>query len=769
MDRLGVPFNRTPEGFRDQRRFGGTLFKRTAFAGATTGQQLLYALDEQVRRWEVAGKVKKYEFWDFLGPILDDNGRCRGCVAQDLVTMEIRAFPADAVIVGSGGCGLIYGRSTMSMACTGSAASRCFQAGANYANGEFIQVHPTAIPGADKLRLMSESARGEGGRVWVPRKPQDPRDPRTIPEAERYYFLEERYPKYGNLVPRDIATREIFNVCTNEGLSVEQGPAVRVSRPDAHPARRARSEAGRHSRDLRKVPGRRSARRADEDLPRRPLLDGRPVGRLRTHRRRRLETRLAAQSADEHSRPVRHRRVRLSVSRRESPGRELALELHLQRPDRRAGRRNAARVAQRRQRRRSAGLAVRTGSQAAARNARYALLQPARRRRESVPAPPGAGQRDDQGRHRRAANNQLAEAYGKVCELEERAKQCSLSDTGNWTNQNVVFTKALRDMFPLAKAISERRSAARRMPRRPLQAGVRHARLRCRPTRPSAPPGGEAVVRSLRGEHAQLAQNHDRQALARRRAAAQLRGRRYLAHPAAAPAVRPGRRRHHRKVWKERQAAKTPATAGNGNGQSAGPAKVASAETKPNQHLIFTMSHNDHSSHAESANGHSHDGHATAARVVRCSRPPAGCPRPGQLLGALSRALRARHERDQRAAADRRHGHNRRRRARGPRGLGLQLPGRSLRRLHDGHQRPRAAGLLGAGRSAAGRQSGRNRAAPDGKVSRRPRSDGRSLADVPGAQAHQRLDSRRRLLSTTAPAHSCRPKCSNRRIRSASA
>src|SRR5271154_1923523 len=222
MDRLGVPFNRTPEGFRDQRRFGGTLFKRTAFAGATTGQQLLYALDEQVRRWEVAGKIKKYEFWDYLGPVLDENGVCRGCVGQDLVTMEIRSFPADAVILGVGGCGLIYGRSTMSMVCTGSAASRTFQAGAKYGNGEFIQVHPTAVPGADKLRLMSESARGEGGRVWVPRTPQDPRDPRQIPEQERYYFLEERYPKYGNLVPRDIATREIFNVCTNEGLSVER-------------------------------------------------------------------------------------------------------------------------------------------------------------------------------------------------------------------------------------------------------------------------------------------------------------------------------------------------------------------------------------------------------------------------------------------------------------------------------------------------------------------------------------------------------------------
>ena len=88
MDRLGVPFNRTGEGFLDRRRFGGTLYKRTAFAGATTGQQLLYALDEQVRRWEVEGLVKKYEFWDFLGPIVDGEGICRGCVGQDLVSMQ---------------------------------------------------------------------------------------------------------------------------------------------------------------------------------------------------------------------------------------------------------------------------------------------------------------------------------------------------------------------------------------------------------------------------------------------------------------------------------------------------------------------------------------------------------------------------------------------------------------------------------------------------------------------------------------------------------
>ncbi len=222
LDRIGVPFNRTPEGFRDQRRFGGTLYKRTAFAGATTGQQLIYALDEQVRYWEAQGLVSKYEYWEYLGPIVDDNGVCRGVVAQDMFAMDIRAFPADAVVLGTGGNGLIFGRSTMSMICTGGAAARTFKAGVKYANGEFVQVHPTAIPGTDKLRLMSESARGEGGRVWVPKKPQDGRDPLSIPASERYYFLEERYPTYGNLVPRDIATREIFDVCVNHGLSVEQ-------------------------------------------------------------------------------------------------------------------------------------------------------------------------------------------------------------------------------------------------------------------------------------------------------------------------------------------------------------------------------------------------------------------------------------------------------------------------------------------------------------------------------------------------------------------
>ncbi|MBX3409395.1 MAG: succinate dehydrogenase flavoprotein subunit [Phycisphaeraceae bacterium] len=221
LDRMGVPFNRTSEGQRDLRLFGGSLFKRTHFAGATTGQQLLYALDEQTRRYESEGKVTKYEFWEFLWPVLADDGRCVGIAAQDMRTMQIRTFRADAVVMATGGCGLVFGKSTNSVICTGAAAARCYRAGAWYGNPEMIQVHPTAIPGADKLRLMSESARGEGGRVWVPRTKGDTRGPGAIPDPERWYFLEEKYPAYGNIVPRDIATREIFDVCVNMGMGVD--------------------------------------------------------------------------------------------------------------------------------------------------------------------------------------------------------------------------------------------------------------------------------------------------------------------------------------------------------------------------------------------------------------------------------------------------------------------------------------------------------------------------------------------------------------------
>jgi succinate dehydrogenase / fumarate reductase, flavoprotein subunit len=219
FDRMGVPFSRTKEGLLDFRRFGGTKHHRTAFAGASTGQQLLYALDEQVRRFEAGGKVQKYEGWEMMSLILDDHQVCRGLVAMNLQTLELKAFKADAVIMATGGPGLIFGKSTNSMVCTGSAVSACYQQGAKYANGEFIQVHPTSIPGEDKLRLMSESARGEGGRLWVPRAKGDKRAPSSITEKERWYFLEEKYPAYGNLVPRDIATREIFQVCL-DGMGI---------------------------------------------------------------------------------------------------------------------------------------------------------------------------------------------------------------------------------------------------------------------------------------------------------------------------------------------------------------------------------------------------------------------------------------------------------------------------------------------------------------------------------------------------------------------
>jgi succinate dehydrogenase / fumarate reductase flavoprotein subunit len=242
LDRMGVPFNRTPEGLLDFRRFGGTLYQRTAFAGATTGQQLLYGLDEQVRRHESEGKVTKYEGWEFLSAVLDDNGVCRGICAMDLRTMETRTFAADAIIVCTGGNGAIFGKSTNSVVCTGSAQSALYQQGAYYANGEFIQVHPTAIPGEDKLRLMSESARGEGGRVWVPRDKNDKRPAQTIPEGDRWYFLEERYPKYGNLVPRDIATREIFKVVYEDGMGIDGQPMVYLDVSHLSPERQHKLE-----------------------------------------------------------------------------------------------------------------------------------------------------------------------------------------------------------------------------------------------------------------------------------------------------------------------------------------------------------------------------------------------------------------------------------------------------------------------------------------------------------------------------------------------
>ena len=209
FDRMGTMFNRSGEGRIQVRRLGGVKYHRTVFSGATTGQQLLYTLDEQVRRWEDEGMVTRYEGWEFLSAVQDDNGVCMGITAQELTSMEIRAFKADAVVMATGGPGMMFGETTNSTLNTGYAAAQAYMQGVKYANGEFIQIHPTAIPGADKNRLMSESARGEGGRVW------------TYKDGKPWYFLEEWYPAYGNLVPRDVASRAIFKVCVDLGLGVD--------------------------------------------------------------------------------------------------------------------------------------------------------------------------------------------------------------------------------------------------------------------------------------------------------------------------------------------------------------------------------------------------------------------------------------------------------------------------------------------------------------------------------------------------------------------
>ncbi len=450
MDRLGVTFNRTPEGYIDRRRFGGTLYKRTAFAGATTGQQLLYALDEQVRRWEAEGLVRKFEFWDFLGPVLDDSGRCVGAVAQDMVSMQMRSFPADATIVATGGCGLIYGRSTMSVFCTGSAASRCFQAGVKYGNAEFIQVHPTAIPGADKLRLMSESARGEGGRVWVPRKSHDPRPPREIPEGDRYYFLEERYPKYGNLVPRDIATREIFNICVNEGLSVEAGRMC-VYLDLTHISR---SELDRKLGGILDIYEKFQGVDPHE-VPMKifPAVHYSMGGLWADY----------AKSADGGLIPADPRNQVTNITGLYAIG-ECDYQYH---GANRLGANSLLSCI-------FSGLFTAPGIQTYMNSLKKsaadlpasvyqsAVAKQEERQRALIAC---TGGENPYRIHEqlgdimtRAAtvvrsNQQLDDAYATVDDLHKRALACSLSDTGSWTNQNLIFTKALQDMFPVAKCI----------------------------------------------------------------------------------------------------------------------------------------------------------------------------------------------------------------------------------------------------------------------------------------------------------------------------
>lgn len=222
---IGIPFNRVASGDVDRRRFGGTKFNRTVFCGSSTGQQLLYGLDEQVRRFESEGKISLFEYYDFLKIVKDDQGACRGAIIMDTRTLEIISIKADAVVMATGGFGHLFRQSTNSTICTGGAMGRVYMQGCYYANPEMIQIHPTAMRGEDKCRLMTETLRNKA-RIWTFGNsdieivfPDGIKRP-CGKTGEPWYFLEEMYPTFGNLVPRDIASRAIFHVCKH-GLGIE--------------------------------------------------------------------------------------------------------------------------------------------------------------------------------------------------------------------------------------------------------------------------------------------------------------------------------------------------------------------------------------------------------------------------------------------------------------------------------------------------------------------------------------------------------------------
>ena len=436
------------------------------------------------------------------------------------------------------------------MACNGSAASRTALAGAKYANGEFIQVHPTAIPGADKLRLMSESARGEGGRVWVPRKPQDPRDPNTIPEAERYYFLEERYPKYGNLVPRDIATREIFNVCVNEGLSVERDRQCVYLDLTHIPREELDRKLGGILHIYEKFSG--------EDPRKHPMkifpavhysmgglwatTNARPTAAWWPARFATIRPTSPA------CMPSASATTNITVPTAWAPTRSCPASSPVC-SSRRASKTCSAR------------------SKTSAADERFdRLFETARATKQEehnkLLARAG-GHENPYVIHQelgdvmtKAAtvvrhNDQLRDAIEKVGELAERVEHCSLSDTGQWTNQNVVFTKALRDMFPLAKAIlkgalarDECRGAHYKpefeMPGIEADDPAEHRRQAekwCDEFEEKNRKWLKTTIATMR--------THGR--LEAGRAQAVVRRSRHDAHPAPAAALRPGRRRSNRR------------------------------------------------------------------------------------------------------------------------------------------------------------------------------------------------------------------------------
>ncbi|MBM9433728.1 fumarate reductase/succinate dehydrogenase flavoprotein subunit [Flaviflexus equikiangi] len=222
----GVPFAREYGGLLDNRSFGGVQVARTFYARGQTGQQLLIGAYQALERQVAAGTVTSYARHEMVELVLVD-GKARGIIARDMVTGKVETHLADAVVLASGGYGNVFFLSTNAMGCNATAIWRAHRKGAYFANPCYTQIHPTCIPQAgeyqSKLTLMSESLRNDG-RIWVPKKAEDcDKDPRQIPEEDRDYYLERIYPAFGNLVPRDIASRQAKNMC-DEGRGV--GPKV---------------------------------------------------------------------------------------------------------------------------------------------------------------------------------------------------------------------------------------------------------------------------------------------------------------------------------------------------------------------------------------------------------------------------------------------------------------------------------------------------------------------------------------------------------------
>ena len=217
----GVPFAREYGGMLANRSFGGVLVERTFYCRGETGQQLLLGANAALAQEIHSGRIRMHTRTEFLDLVVVD-GRARGIIVRDLVSGEISSFAADAVVLASGGYANVYFLSTNAKTCNVTATWRAYKRGAGFANPSFVQIHPTCIPASgehqSKLTLMSESLRNDG-RIWVPKEQGDKRRPHDIPEEERYYYLEERYPRFGNLVPRDVASRNAKDVC-DDGLGV---------------------------------------------------------------------------------------------------------------------------------------------------------------------------------------------------------------------------------------------------------------------------------------------------------------------------------------------------------------------------------------------------------------------------------------------------------------------------------------------------------------------------------------------------------------------